>query len=71
MPVEFLYNLTKNLTAHLQHNLCAVLPIKQTGGRMPPVLIRLLFGIYKHIVDASDSLREVVLADADDYVELA
>ena len=26
MPAEFLYNLTKNLTAHLQHNLCAVLP---------------------------------------------
>ena len=30
MPVEFLYNLTKNLTAHLQHNLCAVLPIRDT-----------------------------------------
>ena len=28
MPAEFLYNLTKNLTAHLQHNLCAVLPIE-------------------------------------------
>ena len=26
MPAEFLYNLTKNLTAHLQHKLCAVLP---------------------------------------------
>ena len=27
MPAKFLYNLTKNLSAHLQHNLCAVLPI--------------------------------------------
>ena len=27
MPAEFLYNLTKNLTAHLQYNLCAVLPL--------------------------------------------
>ena len=26
MPSEFLYNLTKNLTAHLRHYLCAVLP---------------------------------------------
>ena len=26
MPAGFLYNLTKNLTAHLQHKLCAVLP---------------------------------------------
>jgi hypothetical protein len=26
MPAEVLYNLTKNLTVHLQHNLCAVLP---------------------------------------------
>ena len=26
MPAEFLYNLTKNLSAHLQHKLCAVLP---------------------------------------------
>jgi len=26
MPAKFLYNLTKNLSAHLQHNLCAVLP---------------------------------------------
>ena len=26
MPAEFLHNLTKNLTAHLQHNLCTVLP---------------------------------------------
>lgn len=25
MPAKFLYNLTKNLTAHLTHNLCAVL----------------------------------------------
>ena len=27
MPSEFLYNLTKNLTAHLRHYLCAVLPL--------------------------------------------
>jgi len=27
MPAKFLYNLTKNLTAHLQHKLCAVLPL--------------------------------------------
>ena len=26
MPAEFLYNLTKNLSAHLQHKFCAVLP---------------------------------------------
>ena len=26
MPAEFLGNLTKNLTTHLSHNLCAVLP---------------------------------------------
>ena len=26
MPSKFLYNLTKNLTAHLRHYLCAVLP---------------------------------------------
>ena len=26
MPAKFLYNLTKNLTAFLPHNLCAVLP---------------------------------------------
>ena len=26
MPTKFLYNLTKNLTAFLPHNLCAVLP---------------------------------------------
>ena len=26
MPSEFLYNLTKNLTAHLRHYLCSVLP---------------------------------------------
>jgi len=26
MPAEFLCNLTKNLTTHLTHNLCAVLP---------------------------------------------
>ena len=31
MPSEFLYNLTKNLTAHLRHYLCAVLPLKQTN----------------------------------------
>ena len=30
MPAKFLYNLTKNLSAHLQHNLCAVLPILYT-----------------------------------------
>ena len=28
MPSEFLYNLTKNLTAYLRHYLCAVLPKK-------------------------------------------
>ncbi len=28
MPAKFLCNLTKNLTAHLTHNLCAVLPYK-------------------------------------------
>ena len=27
MPAEYLYNLTKNLSQHLQHKLCAVLPI--------------------------------------------
>jgi hypothetical protein len=27
MPAVFLYNLTKNLSAHLQHKLCAVLPL--------------------------------------------
>ncbi len=26
MPASFLYSLTENLTAHLPHNLCAVLP---------------------------------------------
>ena len=26
MPASILYNLTKNLTSHLTHNLCAVLP---------------------------------------------
>ena len=26
LPAKFLYNLTKNLTAHLTHKLCAVLP---------------------------------------------
>jgi hypothetical protein len=26
LPARFLHNLTKNLTAHLTHNLCAVLP---------------------------------------------
>lgn len=26
MPASFLYNLTKKSTAHLWHNLCAVLP---------------------------------------------
>ena len=30
MPSEFLYNLTKNLTAHLRHYLCAVLPLHDT-----------------------------------------
>ncbi|MBR3629777.1 MAG: hypothetical protein IKN55_04805 [Oscillospiraceae bacterium] len=29
---SFLYNLTKNLTAHLHHQLCAVLPKKSAGG---------------------------------------
>ena len=29
MPAEFLYNLTKNLSAHLQHKFCAVLPIEK------------------------------------------
>ena len=29
MPAEFLYNLTKNLSAHLQHKSCAVLPKKK------------------------------------------
>ncbi len=27
MPAKFLYNLTKNLSAHIQHKFCAVLPI--------------------------------------------
>ena len=27
MPASILYNLTKNLTSHLTHNLCAVLPM--------------------------------------------
>ena len=27
MPTEFLYKLTKNLSPHFQHKLCAVLPI--------------------------------------------
>ncbi|MGN0691174.1 MAG: hypothetical protein ACI4K7_02380, partial [Oscillospiraceae bacterium] len=26
LPAKFLYNLTKNLTAHLAHKLCAMLP---------------------------------------------
>ena len=26
VPAKFLYNLTKNLSAHLYHHLCAVLP---------------------------------------------
>jgi len=29
MPAEFLYDLTKNLTAHLQHKLCVMLPLRQ------------------------------------------
>ena len=37
MPAEFLYDLTKNLTAHLQHKLCAVLPIDGIGD--DPVLL--------------------------------
>ncbi|CBL34894.1 hypothetical protein ES1_20170 [[Eubacterium] siraeum V10Sc8a] len=32
MPAVFPYNLTKNLTAHLTHNLCAVLPKITTGN---------------------------------------
>ncbi|MBP3243409.1 MAG: hypothetical protein J6L99_06095, partial [Ruminococcus sp.] len=28
MPAKFMHNLPKNLTAHLHHNLCAVLPKK-------------------------------------------
>ena len=28
MPAKFMHNLPKNLTVHLHHNLCAVLPIK-------------------------------------------
>jgi len=28
MPAKFLYNLTKNLSAHIQHKFCAVLPYK-------------------------------------------
>ncbi|RGF49306.1 hypothetical protein DW015_03240 [Ruminococcus sp. AF37-20] len=27
IPASFLYNLTKNLTTHLTHNPCAMLPI--------------------------------------------
>ena len=26
MPAKYMHNLPKNLTAHLHHNLCAVLP---------------------------------------------
>ncbi|MBR3630918.1 MAG: hypothetical protein IKN55_10695 [Oscillospiraceae bacterium] len=29
---SFLYNLTKNLAAHLHHQLCAVLPIKRKSS---------------------------------------
>ena len=36
MPSEFLYNLTKNLTAHLRHYLCAVLPKFKFLGRVSP-----------------------------------
>ncbi|MBE6861584.1 MAG: hypothetical protein E7497_01605 [Ruminococcus sp.] len=32
MPAEFLYNLTKNLTAYLSHKLCAVLPYRHCGA---------------------------------------
>ena len=30
MPAKFMHNLPKNLTAHLHHNLCAVLPKEVT-----------------------------------------
>ena len=33
MPTKFLYNLTKNLTVFLPHNLCAVLPINKSKKR--------------------------------------
>jgi len=34
MPAKYLYNLTKNLSAHIQHKLCAVLPIQFFMGEI-------------------------------------
>ena len=39
MPAKFLYNLTKNLSAHLQHNLCAVLPKINSSVKLRGVLM--------------------------------
>ena len=47
MPAEFLYNLTKNLTVHLQYNLCAVLPyIKSTFISLTVEYPIFLIGVY-------------------------
>ncbi|MCM1269289.1 MAG: hypothetical protein NC247_01500, partial [Ruminococcus flavefaciens] len=40
MPASFLCNLTKNLTAHLPHNLCAVLPIITNCSVNFPLIIK-------------------------------
>ncbi|MFQ8847903.1 MAG: hypothetical protein ACLR7O_00250, partial [Ruminococcus callidus] len=33
--LRFLFHLTKNLTTHLSHNLCAVLPLKRNRKKTP------------------------------------
>ena len=53
MPAEFLYNLTKNLSAHLQHKLCAVLPKRRSyllkGSFIMKKSTKVLFNAYKVI----------------------
>ncbi|WP_081349199.1 GNAT family N-acetyltransferase [Ruminococcus sp. YRD2003] len=49
MPAEFLYNLTKNLSAHLQHKLCAVLPKEYRGIGIGTELMRALLGELKSV----------------------
>jgi len=47
MPAKFLHNLPKNLTAHLHHNLCAVLPICLVLMCMNPYVDRFLYFQFK------------------------
>ena len=61
MPAKFLYNLTKKLTSHLSHKLCAVLTKDKTAQRDSSepfqILLKLFQFFIKNVLKLFDNLH--------------